>query len=394
MSRRTYAVCGFLPPHILRSIAENSDDPAERERAHAALEVSAQLRGARVAAGEGYATAEEMTAVTPRSLDRTVFDAQRRTTLPGKRIRTEGEKAGRDIAANEAYDGAGDTYEFYQAVYQRNSVDGRGLPLVSSVHYGVNYTNALWNGRQMIYGDGDGKLFNGFTGSIDIIGHELTHGVTQYSAALVYQDQPGALNEHFSDVFGILVKQRLLKQTAAKADWLIGAGIFTTAVHGAAVRSMKKPGSAYDDSVIGKDPQPGHMKDYGKMASDNGGVHINSGIPNHAFYLAATLIGGNAWKVAGQIWYDALTTAIKPKATFRDCARATADVAGKRYGASSEPVRAVVEAWKEVGIDLAAVATTGPRLVIAGDPQFQPPTPAAELPLIADPPSRRRAVKG
>jgi len=240
----------------------------------------------------------------------------------------------------------------------------------------------------MIYGDGDGKLFNRFTESLDIIGHELTHGVTQHTAALVYQDQPGALNEHFSDVFGILVKQYALKQTAAKSDWLIGTGIFTKAVHGDAVRSMKAPGTAYDDKLVGKDPQPGHMKNYQTMTADNGGVHVNSGIPNHAFYLAATLLGGKAWTVAGRIWFETLTTLLKPKASFRDCARATVAAAAKRYGAKSEPERAVIEAWKEVGIDLTAIATTGPKLAVA---DFEPPAPAAELPPFEHRPRRRTA---
>ena len=379
--RRTHAACAFLPPHILRSIAENTDDPGLRERCHVALETSAQFRGARSATGQ----AEGLIAS---SLRRTIYDAQRKTALPGKLLRGEGAKPVADVAAGEAYDGAGITYDFYSNVYGRNSVDGRGLPLDSTIHYGLHYTNALWNGRQMIYGDGDGKLFNRFTESLDIIGHELTHGVTQHTAALVYQDQSGALNEHFSDVFGILVKQYALKQTAAKSDWLIGAGIFTNAVHGAAVRSMKAPGTAYDDKLLGKDPQPAHMRHYQTMSADNGGVHVNSGIPNHAFYLAATLLGGKAWTVAGRIWYDALTTLLKSRATFRDCARATVTAASARFGAHSEPERAVVEAWKQVGIDLGAIVTAGPRLAIA---DFEPPAAAAELPPFEHRPRRRVA---
>jgi Zn-dependent metalloprotease len=353
--------------------------------ADVALETSAQLRGARVAAGT-MATVEGLMASPMR---RAIYDAQRKTSLRGKLLRGEGAKPVNDIAAGEAYDGAGVTYDFYSKVYGRNSVDGRGLPLDSSIHYGVHYTNALWNGRQMIYGDGDGKLFNRFTESLDIIGHELTHGVTQHTAALVYQGQPGALNEHFSDVFGILVKQYALKQSAAKSDWLIGAGIFKKGVEGAAVRSMKAPGTAYDDKLLGKDPQPAHMRHYQTMTADNGGVHVNSGIPNHAFYLAATLLGGKAWSVAGRIWYDALTTLLKPKATFRDCARATVAAASKRYGAHSEPQHAVIHAWKQVGIDLGAIVTSGPKLAIA---DFEPPAAAAELPLFEHPP-RRRAAK-
>ena len=381
MSRRTHAVCGFLPPHILRSIAENSDDPVQREHSHAALELSAQLRGSRIMAGT-----KASAVMLPAPAQRTVYDARHRTALPGTPMRT----ADADVAAAEAYAGSGITSEFYAKVYGRNSIDGRGLPLEATIHYGLHYANALWNGKQMIYGDGDGKLFNRFTGSFDVIAHELTHGVTQHTAALVYQDQSGALSEHFSDVFGILVKQYALKQTAAKSDWLIGAGIFTSAVNAAAVRSMKAPGTAYDDKVAGKDPQPAHMKDYRKMTADNGGVHVNSGIPNRAFYLAATTLGGKAWTVAGRIWYDALTTLLQPSATFRACARATAAAASARYGSHSEPHDAVIAAWKEVGIDITAIVTNGPKLAIA---DFEPPAAAAELPSFEHQHPHLRAAK-
>src|SRR5690606_25342549 len=116
------------------------------------------------------------------------------------------------------------------------------------------------------------RLFNRFTIAADIIGHELAHGVTQHTANLIYQGQSGALNESMSDVFGSLVKQRLLGHTAAEADWLIGEGLFTSNVNGTGIRSMKEPGTAYDDPVLGKDPQPGHMNNYVQTPSDNGGV--------------------------------------------------------------------------------------------------------------------------
>jgi Zn-dependent metalloprotease len=259
-------------------------------------------------------------------------------------------------------------------------VDDRGLRLDSTVHYSSGFDNAQWNGRQMIYGDGDGKLFNRFTKCLDIIGHELTHGVTQYTANLAYDAQPGALNESFSDVFGILVKQYALKQTAAKADWLVGEGLFTSRVNGSAVRSMKEPGTAYDDKIIGKDPQPAHMRDYKRMSSDNGGVHINSGIPNRAFYCLAALLGGKAWEVAGPIWYAALTKKLSSHAQFRDCADATHQAAGELHGVGSGPQQAVAEAWKTVGIEISpAVVRGGPRLPIR---DYVPPAAAAELPLL------------
>src|SRR5262249_13419300 len=207
--------------------------------------------------------------------------------------------------------------------------------------------NAFWNGMQMVYGDGDGVLFQRFTKSLDVVGHELTHGVTQYEAGLSYSGQSGALNESFSDVFGSLVKQWKMKQTAAQADWLIGAGLLARGVKGKALRSMAAPGTAYDDPNLGKDPQPANMKDYYKGSDDNGGVHINSGIPNHAFYLVATTLGGNAWNRAGKIWYDTLINQLRPNSSFTDAANATIASASKLFGARGDEISAVKSAWRE-----------------------------------------------
>jgi Zn-dependent metalloprotease len=192
-----------------------------------------------------------------------------------------------------------------------------------------------------------------------VIGHELTHGVTQYTANLDYQGQPGALNESVSDVFGSLIKQYAAGQTADQADWLIGAGLLAPGVHGVALRSMKEPGTAYDDPQLGKDPQPADMAHYVRTHQDNGGVHINSGIPNRAFYLAAAAIGGHAWEKAGQIWYDTLTGgSLSAEAQFADFAAATVAAATARYGEGDE-TRAVQAAWQEVGVKPAAHHGTG-----------------------------------
>ncbi|MGH9366688.1 MAG: M4 family metallopeptidase, partial [Thermoanaerobaculia bacterium] len=256
----------------------------------------------------------------------------------------------KDPAINEAYDGAGFAYDFYQQAFERNSIDDRGMRLDSTVHYGKDYDTAFWNGREMVYGDGDGDLFRRFTVSIDVIGHELTHGVTGAEADLDYEGEPGALNEHFSDVFGSLLKQWHLSQKAEEADWIIGAGLFTSKVKGVGLRSMKAPGTAYDDPVIGKDPQPGHMKDFYRGTDDDGGVHINSGIPNHAFYLAATAIGGLAWEKAGKIWYVALRDRLRRSANFSTAARTLVALAGELFGLGGKEEKAVQAAWKSVGV--------------------------------------------
>jgi Zn-dependent metalloprotease len=281
---------------------------------------------------------------------RTIYDAGHQETLPGTLIRGETARPGKDRSANEAYDYSGAVYDFYQQVFGRNSVDDKGLRLDSTVHYGQKYDNAFWNGNQMVYGDGDGKIFQRFTKCLDVIGHELTHGVTQYEAGLNYQGQSGALNESMSDVFGCLVKQWSLKQTVARADWLVGKGLLTAKIKGVALRSMKEPGTAYNDPTLGKDPQPAHMKDYYKGSEDNGGVHINSGIPNKAFYLTAAAIGGFAWEKAGKIWYTALCNRLRPSSDFKAARLATISAAAQLYGPGSDEQKAVTAAWTEVGV--------------------------------------------
>jgi Zn-dependent metalloprotease len=291
-------------------------------------------------------------------LERIVFSADNGSDLPGRQVRAEGEAATGDPATDEAYDGAGAIYNLFKDIYNRNSIDGNGARLDSTVHFRTGYDNAFWNGKQMVYGDGDEdlpigqRLFNRFTIAIDIIGHELTHAVTQFTANLLYQGQSGALNESMSDVFGSLVKQRALGQTAADADWIIGEGLFTSNVNGVGIRSMKQPGTAYDDPVLGKDPQPAHMRDYVNTQADNGGVHINSGIPNRAFYVTAFNIGGSAWEKAGQIWYVTLSTKLTKTPTFATAAAKTYEAARDLYGQGSLEQQAVRAGWAEVGIDV------------------------------------------
>jgi Zn-dependent metalloprotease len=310
------------------------------------LTLSEQMRGQR----QALSVIAAMGTTATGTKRRTIYDARNGSRLPGRLVRGEGDPRSDDRAVNEAYDGSGATYDLYFTVFGRNSIDERGMRLDSTVHYGRKYDNAFWNGQQMVYGDGDGELFNRFTIAIDVIGHELTHGVTEYEAGLEYQDQPGALNESFSDVFGSLVKQYKRRQTAKEADWLIGKGLLARGVKGKALRSMKEPGTAYDDDILGKDPQPGHMTDYVRTRDDNGGVHINSGIPNRAFYETAIRLGGNAWAKAGQIWYTTLRDKLRPTSSFKDAARWTVAVARDLYGAGSLEQKAVRGGWIAVGI--------------------------------------------
>ncbi len=345
----------ILPPYMLRNIVENGS-PEQRQQALRNLVSAEAVRVQREVAAKEGPVEGLLEAVS--GLSRIVYSAQNTGNLPGQQLRTEGGPATGDSAADEAYDGAAATYNLYKDAFNRNSIDDNGARLDSSVHYRVGYDNAFWNGKQMVYGDGDedlpeaDRIFNRFTIAVDIIGHELTHAVTQFTANLVYQGQPGALNESISDVFGSLVKQRTLGHTAADADWIIGEGLFTSRVNGAGIRSMKQPGTAYNDPVLGKDPQPAHMRDFVQTQADNGGVHINSGIPNRAFYVTAFNIGGSAWEKAGQIWYVTLKSKLPAAADFATAAAKTYEAARDLYGQGSLEQQAVKAGWAEVGIDV------------------------------------------
>jgi len=334
-------ICSILPPHILRKLA---DKPKLRDRALRNLAITEGFRGARQAFVAMPLLPQQGTE------HRTICDARNTTNLPGTQVLDEGGPNNADVAVMEAYNYSGDTYDFYSKVFNRNSVDDHGLTLTSTVHFDDGYDNAFWNGQQMIYGDGDGQYFQRFTLCLDVIGHELTHGVTQNEAQLVYSGQSGALNESISDVFGSLIKQWANNQTVDQADWLIGKGLFTNAVKGQAIRSMSAPGTAYDDPNIGKDPQPARMADFVNTNQDNGGVHINSGIPNRAFFLAAKAIGGYAWQKAGLIWYRVLNGSLSPTADFQAMANATVTVAGSLFGQNGAEQQAVRQAWTTVGV--------------------------------------------
>jgi len=337
--------CCIVPPYILQSIALKGDK-RQQAAAWATLTDSEQFRGGR----RILTVLAPLASTATGTKRRTIYDARHGYALPGRLVRAERDPKSKDVAVNEAYDGSGATYDFFYRSFGRSSIDGRGFRLDSTVHYGVNYDNAFWNGRQMVYGDGDGEIFRRFTVALDVIGHELTHGLTQYEANLNYRDQPGALNESFSDVFGSLVKQFKRRQFSRDADWLIGEGLFLPGVQARGIRSMKEPGTAYDDPLLGKDPQPGHMRDYVRTIDDNGGVHINSGIPNRAFYQLATRLGGYAWEKAGRIWYLALCDKLRANSTFADAMNMTVRAAGELFGINSKEQKAAREAWAEVGL--------------------------------------------
>ncbi|MBA2564513.1 MAG: M4 family metallopeptidase [Gemmatimonadetes bacterium] len=357
MCRREPLSC-IIPPHMLRAMAKSSDSDVRRA-ALSTLVASARIRGQREIVGRvRTAVLSNAPGRKHRSIYNAAHEMMSEWELPGTLVRDEGQPPSSDPTINEAYDGLGATYDYFAEVFNRNSIDDRGMRLVATVHFGTSFNNAFWNGKQMVFGDGNDIIFAGFTRSLDVIGHELTHGVTEFTSNPEYHKQPGALNESFSDVFGSLVKQYTRKQDAASADWLIGAELLAPGIGGVALRSLKDPGSAYDDPRLGgRDPQPKHMSAFVRLPDDEwndwGGVHINSGIPNHAFYLVATQLGGNAWEDAGIIWYDSLLQLWRT-AQFQDCANITAQVAAARFGTESAQHQAVKTAWARVGVPVAA----------------------------------------
>lgn len=342
----------IIPPYITEHLAQ-SPDPEVRSRALANLAAGAAFRAVREMA---QAMPTLMVTMSPtRTKHRLVYDAQQTDQLPGPLIRSEGQGKVADTGVNEAYDGAGDTWDFYDQVFQRNSLDDKGMTLTSTVHVAevdptgkfVPMNNAFWNGQQMAYGDGDGTTFQRFTKSLDVIGHELTHGVQSFTSNLTYFGQSGALNEHFADVFGILVRQWKEGKTALKASWVIGAEVLTPAATRRGIRDMENPGTAFvNDPDLGTDPQPAHMSKLYTGPRDRGGVHINSGIPNRAFVMTAKALKGNAWDVTGRIWYDTLVQ-LTTSSQFLDCAKLTVQVATGQGAAAKKAVKA---AWKKVGI--------------------------------------------
>ena len=288
------------------------------------------------------------TAAAPQLAPRATYDAKNQTSGPVALVRKDGQAPTGDPVVDAAHDNAGVVLDFYSKVLGRDSIDGQGMKIVNVAHYGRQMNNAYWDGSKMVYGDGDGVTFMPFAKALDVVGHEMTHGVTEHTAHLAYKGQSGALNESWSDVFGELIEQWHENRAgfgstdAAKAaDWLIGEDAYTPEVAGDGFRSMKDPGGSHTSMA-----QPATMSEFVTTSRDEGGVHINSGIPNKAAYEAAIRIGSE--KVA-KIWYGALTGALTSNATFADAAQATVDVATKLYGAGTVPA-AISDAWKSVGL--------------------------------------------
>jgi Zn-dependent metalloprotease len=348
MAHRCSLHC-ILPPGLLLKLAASGSEEVRRTALHSlALDQTfRQARAERAARPVAVGGADLVASATVGKPQRYIYDQQNSEAQTlGKLVRSEGQPPVADEAVNDAYDAFGDTYKFYWDILHRNSIDDNGMPIDGLVHYSHGYPNAFWDGAgHMWFGDGDGQTLTQTTKGVDVIGHELTHGVTQYTLKLVYQGQSGALNESISDCFGSMVMQYAKGQSADQASWLIGADIVGPELQ-PALRSMKDPGHAnqYDD-------QPATMDGYVNTGEDSGGVHTNSGIPNHAFAVIATTIGGYAWEGAGLIWYDTMHDAkVNPTATFTAFAAGTGRAAQRRFGSQSSQADAVRAGWDAVKV--------------------------------------------
>jgi len=286
--------------------------------------------------------------------NRQTYNAKNRQSLPGTLTRSEAQAPVSDATVNQAHDNAGITYDYYFARHNRDSYDGVGATIKSSVHYKTNYVNAFWNGTQMVYGDGDNVQSSALT-VLDVVGHELTHAVTSTSSNLTYANESGALNEALSDIFGASIE--VYRDGAVTGNtWKIGEECWTPGTAGDALRYMNDPALAGD-----YDYYPTRYTG----SSDNGGVHWNSGIANLAFQLMTAggthprgktanvvpALDANAvssMMKASAIFYRANTTCLTPGSTFTDARDCTQQAANFLYGATA--ANAVSQAWIAVGV--------------------------------------------
>lgn len=338
--------CSIIPQVVLEKLANDSRFSAsDRSGLVDMSKLDAEIRKVREQARKltmvASATAQGLIAlaVTPSVK---IFDCKNTTVLPGTPISNPATSA--DPTVKQTFGVTSEVIDFYKTVFGRNSIDDAGMTLQSSVHYGLRYNNAFWNGFQMAYGDGDGAIFIDFTKGDDVMCHELTHGVTQFTLSLTYRNQPGGLNESMSDVFGSMFRQWRAKQAVTAADWLIGKDIMGPAATSKKItclRDMANPKSAHCLA-----PQIDHFKSF----TPGMDPHYSSGVPNLAFYKIAMALGGNSWDKAGQIWYKALTGGRSPNMSMKRFANRTRAVTAALYPGDATTAKAVNNGWVAVGL--------------------------------------------
>ena len=339
--------CFIVPKSVLERFANDKSLTADLRRAafessllSDLLRQSRTQQGAFISASRTIAAHLDELAAQPESV---VFDCRHTHALPGKSIPNPGTST--DASAKRAFTEAAKVAEFYQTVFKRNSVDNAGATLVSSIHFGRKYNNAMWNGTQMVYGDGDGKIFIDFTEGNDVIGHELTHGVTQNTLQLGYTDDAGGLNESLSDCFGSMFRQWEAKQTSQTADWLIGSNIIGPLAKERGVTCLRNMANPADAKALGAQPT-----NYAQLTPGMD-PHFTSGPPNLAFCAAAKAVPGNSWETVGQVWYQVMMTAgPQPAMSMPDFAGRTRQAAVQLFEGRPEVAKGIDAAWKGVGL--------------------------------------------
>jgi len=336
----------IIPTFVLdRFAADVTLSDQTRSALLSASQHASGWRGYRVSLSPSarHAKLRPTTSVRPLQPSILLFDCRGSTSQPGDLI--EAPETSTIEAARHIHRKMTELTNFYKRIFNRNSIDNHGMGLLSSIHFGENYPNAYWNGAQMIFGDGDGEIFCNFAQADDVLAHEFAHGVTQFLLGLGFWDQAGALNESISDVFASVFRQWRMRQPSDRADWKIGSTILgPKAIERGytCLRSLSTP-----DAVECIAPQPKHMRNY----DADGDPHINSGIPNHAFYLASMATGGNTWDRLALVWYSALASGRRqPNMSFEEFAKLTIARATALFRNTTDVPRAVEQAWRDVGV--------------------------------------------
>jgi Zn-dependent metalloprotease len=342
--------CYIVPLHVLRRLS-NDRKLSKEQRKHFAdtMKIDVEQRKLRtqvaklarvtslVAAG---AVAPGAVAAAPAI---TVHDCNHGEATPGALVNDPATSS--DVTAKQVFVETTSVAAFYSEVFGRNSIDGAGMTMLSSIHYSISYNNAFWNGSQMTYGDGDGEIFIDFSKGNDVIGHELTHGVTQHSLQLTYVNEPGGLNESISDCFASMFRQWEAKQDVNAGDWLIGADVMGPTAKQRGMTCLRDLSNPASTSCLS--PQPTNYSQF-KTGMD---PHISSGIPNLAFSTICKAIGGNSWDKAGKIWYKSLTGfGPTPNMKMSAFANRTRSVAADLFAGDTAVANAVDAGWKTVGL--------------------------------------------
>lgn len=326
-------MCEFISDHVLKHLEDKYG-----------AKISAKLRAKR----SGFKRFFQnffVKSLTPgvAGRKRETYTTNNTTNLPGTLLMSETSPLSQDLVANEAHVNSANVYAYFAAVFNRNSLDNKGGLIKSTVHYDKNYNNAFWNNTEMVYGDGDGKFFIPLTKGLDVCAHEMSHAVTSFTCNLMYLGQSGALNESFSDMMGKSCEHWVNKEFVPEnANWILGDKIVGSEFPGKGIRSFK------NEKAYTGDSQPKHMKNFYIGMQDNGGVHINSGIPNHMFYNLCLIMKQPSYGKPIQIVYNAHTKYVGQFTNFSGYAKAMVKSAQELYGA--EAVDAVKQAWSIVGI--------------------------------------------